>query len=130
MLPYGPDKRIVVADKIVADLRGQMRRAKPGETVWHPLPSLEHEMQFSDLYRRSISKLLVPDSGSWTAGSEEAEQMKALDTLLGYSKMFLKASPLQPSRHFSEGPGDGNQIIIGKAYFSLRLVTGLKRPSI
>jgi hypothetical protein len=61
---------------------------------------------------------------------EEAERMKALDMLLGYSKMFLNASPLRLSKDFSEGPENGNQIVIGKGYFSLRLVTGLERPRI
>jgi len=74
--------------------------------------------------------LLIPDSGDWPVGSEEAEQMKALDILLGDSKMLLGASPVWLSRDFSLGTAEGNRIEIGKGYFSLRLVTGLGKPRI
>jgi len=45
-LPVGPDRGIVTADHIIADLRLQIRLAQPGQVVTGDLPSFNQNIHF------------------------------------------------------------------------------------
>jgi len=125
-LPAGPDRTIVTADHIIADLRSQIRFAEPGQVVTGQLPSFKRNVHFLRLFNTSISSLLAHELGVWPWGSEEAEQMKALIILLGDSRRLLKFTPLELFHALRERPADGS-IDIRKDYtFGLSLLTTVR----
>jgi hypothetical protein len=124
-LPVGPDRGIVTADHIIADLRLQIRLAQPGQVVTGDLPSFNQNIHFLRLFNTPISALLVPESGFFPQGSIEAEQMKALKILLGDSRRFLKFTPLEVFHTLRERSDSGVIDIRSDHTFGLSLLTTL-----
>ncbi len=131
MLPSGPDKSIVVADKIVARLREEIKKAERSQVVTGKLPSFERDVRFPGLSTMRISDLLTPESGAWLPGSEEAEQMKALTILLGDSISLFNLTPRRLSGALRARPVDGGYMDIrsrGDYAYVLRLPTTVENP--
>jgi hypothetical protein len=123
-LAESDERRIVTAGEIVDGLRGDMKDFPRKKLVACAFDPLRRDIDFLTLSNIPIADLLTPKSKVQLQSSEEAEQVKATETLLGSSRELLDLTPNRLSHELELRPWDGSYIDIrADNSYLLRLLT-------
>ena len=121
-----PPLRIVprTAAEIEYRLRRNMERFRRRKVVVHAFTPLRRDTSFASLSNTPIIDLLIPKSADYVPISEEVEQRKVTQALLGDSMALLDLTPRKLLHELESKPWDGSFLDIRSDHtYSLTLLT-------